>query len=114
MAHNVHYTWLHFLNAFRTQFLDHTKQQRAALKLDMLKFCFPEIDQYISEFEDVTMLAGYTIGSQESINIFMKGLMSAMDILDKVTDHPVSENYYALKEKAISIVKAKQLMNALK
>jgi hypothetical protein len=37
-----------------------------------------------------------------------------MDILDKVIEHPVPENYYTLKEKAISVVKAKQLMNALK
>jgi hypothetical protein len=109
----VHYTWLQFLSAFRQQFLDHTKQQQAALKLDTLKFRFLEIDQYISELEDLTTLAGYTIGSQELINIFMKGLTSAMDVLDKVADHPVPENYYALKEKAISIIKAKQLMNAL-
>jgi hypothetical protein len=114
VAHNVHYTWLHFLTAFRQQFLNHTNQQWAALKLDTLKFCFPEIDQYISEFEDLTMLTGYTIGSQESINIFMKGLTSAMDVSDKVADHPVLENYYTLKEKAVSVVKAKQLMNALK
>ena len=27
VAHNVHYTWLHFLTAFRQQFLNHTNQQ---------------------------------------------------------------------------------------
>jgi hypothetical protein len=39
--------------------------------------------------------------------------MSA-DMFNKVADHPVAGNYYKLKQKAINIVKARQLVNTLK
>jgi len=34
LVHNVHYTWTCFLEAFRKQYLDHAKQQRAGIKLE--------------------------------------------------------------------------------
>ena len=113
-VHNVHYTWMLFLGAFREHFLDHTKQQRTGIKIEMLKFHFPAIDEYTAEFEDLTMLAGYTIGSAETINLFLKGLNMSADVFEKVMDHPTLNNYYDLKNKAISIVKLQQLVNALK
>jgi len=48
------------------------------------------------------------------INLFLKGLTSAPDIFKKVMDHPVPNNYGDLKSKAISVVKSRQLVNALK
>jgi len=60
------------------------------------------------------MLAGYTIGSTEMINLFLKGLTTSTDMFEKVMDHPTPNNYYNLKNKAVSIVKARQLVNALK
>ena len=80
----------------------------------MLKLHFPTINEYISEFEDLAMLARYTIGSTETINLFLKGLTTSADIFEKVMDHPTLNNYYDLKNKAISVVKARQLVNALK
>ncbi len=80
----------------------------------MLKLHFPTINEYISEFEDLAMLARYTIGSTETINLFLKGLTTSADIFEKVMDHPTPNNYYDLKNKAISVVKARQLVNALK
>ena len=47
-VHNVHYTWTLFLEAFRNQFLNHTKQQRAGIKIEMLKLCFLAINEYVS------------------------------------------------------------------
>jgi hypothetical protein len=32
----VHYTWVYFLDQFREQFLDHTKQQCTGIKLKTL------------------------------------------------------------------------------
>jgi len=113
-VHDVHYTWTLFLEAFRNQFLNHTKQQCAGIKIETLKLYFPVINKYVSEFEDLAMLTGYTIGSAETNNLFLKGLMSSADIFDKVIDHLVPNNYYELKNKVISIVKARQLVNALK
>ncbi len=103
-----------FLGAFQKQYLDHTKQQQAGIKLETHKLCFPLIDEYIAEFEDLAMLAGYTIGSTETVNLFLKGLTTAPDVFKKVIDYPISNNYNNLRDKAISIIKARQLINALK
>jgi hypothetical protein len=35
---------------------------------------FPNIDQYIAKFEDLVQLAGYTMGNEETINLFLNGL----------------------------------------
>jgi len=64
------------------------------------------VDEYVAEFEDLTTLAGYTIGSTETINLFLKGLTSAPDMFDKVMDHPALNNYHNLRNKMISMVKA--------
>ncbi len=114
MIHNVHYTWTLFLVAFQEQFMDHSKQQHTGIKIKMLKLHFPAINKYMSEFEDLATLAGYTIGSAESINLFLKGLTTSSDVFEKVMDHPTPDNYYDLKNKAINVVKARQLVNALK
>ena len=114
LVHNVHYTWTHFLQAFREQYLNHAKQQHAGIKLETHKFQFLQIDEYVAEFEDLATLAGYTIGSTETINLFLKGLTSAPDVFDKVMDYPTPNTYHELHTKAISVVKAWQLVNALK
>ncbi len=106
LVHNVHYTWTRFLEAFRKQYLNHTKQQRAGIKLETHRFHFPLVDEYVAEFEDLTTLAGYTIRSAETINLFLKGLMSAPNVFNKAMDHPTPNNYHNLRDKAISVVKA--------
>ncbi len=103
-----------FLDAFRKQYLDHTKQQWAGIKIETLNLHFPLIDEYVAEFEDLATLAGYTIGSIEMINLFLKGLTTSSDVFEKVMDHLMLNNYYDLRDKAISIIKARQLVNALK
>jgi len=79
-----------------------------------LNLHFPLIDEYVAEFEDLATLAGYTIGSIEMINLFLKGLTTSSDVFEKVMDHLMLNNYYDLRDKAISIIKARQLVNALK
>jgi len=79
-----------------------------------LKLHFPTINEYVSEFEDLAMLAGYTVGSAETINLFLKGLTTSANIFKKVMDHLTPNNYYNWKNKAISIVKFRQLVNMLK
>ena len=68
----------------------------------------------MAKFKDLTTLAGYTIRSAETINLFLKGLTLAPDVFDKVMDYPTPNNYHELRDKAISVVKARQLVNALK
>jgi hypothetical protein len=47
---------------------------------------------------------GYSIGSRESINFFLKGLNSVPDIMEQVVDKNPT-NYYDLKAKAVLVVK---------
>jgi len=83
-------------------------------KLETHRFCFPLVDEYVAEFEDLATLVGYTIGSAETVNLFLKGLTSAPDVFDKVMDHPTPANYHDLCDKTVSMVKAQQLVNVLK
>ena len=57
---------------------------------------FPEIDQYISKFEDLASLAGYTVGNKETINFFLRGLPN--DIMEDVLKPPIANTYIGLKE----------------
>ncbi len=60
---NVKYTYLNFLAQFKGQFTDSTKQEVAQASLNHLLFCFPSINQYISNFKMLAQKARYTIGS---------------------------------------------------
>ena len=48
--------------------------------------------------------AQYTIGSQELMNILLKGLKMAPDIVKRVINKSLTD-YYNLKEKKILVVK---------
>jgi hypothetical protein len=80
--------------------------------LDSIQFRFPEIDQYIADFEDLIRKAGYTIGNDETITLFLKGLWSSPDIFEKVVEKD-PQNYFQLKDAAIAVTKTWQLLNAL-
>jgi hypothetical protein len=70
------------LHHFQTQFTDSTKQETAQAALDRHHFKFPFIDQYISDFETLVRKAGYTVGSREMMNYFLKGLKTALDVME--------------------------------
>jgi hypothetical protein len=53
--------------------------------------------------------AGYMVGSRESMNYFLKGLNSAPDVVKKVVEK-FPTDYQDLKNKAVMVVKAKQLI----
>ena len=112
MANNVEATYNAFLDRFRDQFADHTKQQCVQVTLESFKYNFPYIDQYISNFETLAIDAGYTIGSPETMTLFMKGLSNNREFLAKVIDRLLG-NYYQLKETAIAVTKSMQLVNAM-
>jgi hypothetical protein len=111
---NVEAAWDHFAHEFEEQFRDHTQTQRARQQLDHLKFKFPEIDQYVSEFEDLASMAGYTVGNEETVNLFLKGFENAPDVLSIVLGPPLVHTYYDIKERAIAATRSRQLMNAIK
>jgi len=73
---------------------------------------FPEIDQYIAKFEDLAHLAGYTVGNEETINFFLKGL--SQSILEDVMKPPFATTYNNIKDRAIQTTKAKQLIEGIR
>jgi Retrotransposon gag protein len=109
---NVPAVWDQFLQELEDQFINSTVGQCSCIKLEKLKMRFPEVDQYISKFEDLASLAGYTVGNEETINFFLQGLPD--DVMTDVFKPPFANTYNALKERAIAITKSKQLISAIK
>ena len=60
---DVEYVYINFLNHFQVQYTSSTKQEVAQAALDKHMFCFPFVDQYISDLETLVRKAGYTVGS---------------------------------------------------
>jgi len=110
---NYDYIWDRFIEAFAAQFQDSTKQQRAHMMLDTIAFKFPEIDQYISEFEDLARKAGYTVGNNETVSLFLRGLRTLADVFERVINKD-PQNYFQLKDATITVTKNQQLLNALR
>jgi len=72
---------------------------------------FPEIDQYIAKFEDLACLTGYTVGNEETINFFLKGLSQL--VLEDVMKPLFVTTYNNIKDRAIQTTKAKQLIEGI-
>jgi len=68
---NVPALWEHFEREFRKKFQDSSKQQRARASLDNHRMKWPDIDTYISSFEELLRLAEYTAGNNECANLFL-------------------------------------------
>jgi len=72
---------------------------------------FPDIDQYITKFEDLACLASYTVGNEETINFFLKGLSES--VLEDVLKPLFATIYNNLKDRAIQMMKVKQLIEGI-
>ena len=72
---------------------------------------WPEIDQYVMDFERLVQEAGYQTGTPESIQMFIKGLpMSvAKDVLSPLLVH----TYPQILRRASESVKSQELLNSL-
>jgi Retrotransposon gag protein len=104
--------WDTFVQEFTEHFTDSQEQQRARLDLDRCKMRFPDVDQYIANFEELVRRAGYTIRSEETIGFFLNGLTPS--ILDVVVCPPFPTNYNEYKAKAIQHIKAQQMVEAIR
>src|SRR6266851_3622831 len=110
---NVPRVWDYFTTTFEQQFSDSTKTQRLRQQLEKLRFKFPDIDQYIADFEDLANLSSYTVGNDKTINLFLKGFENARDLLWGILAPPMLTTYYELKDRAISVTKSWQLINTI-
>jgi len=111
--YNVPAIWEEFKQAFKDKFMDLTHELRARNQLEQLKFKYPNIDEYIANFEDLIVHTGYNLASKEAINLFLKGFSKNRSLLDKVFMPPVPTAYGAMKRHLIAIIKLVQLVNSI-
>ena len=72
---------------------------------------WPNIAQYIADFERYARQAGYTQGNAETTDIFLKGLPSR--VLTDVLKPPYTVGYNATKQKALEATQALVLLDAI-
>jgi hypothetical protein len=111
--HNIPAIWEEFEQAFKDKFMDLTCKLHARNQLEQLKFKYPDIDEYIANFKNLIVHAGYNLASKEAINLFLKGFSKNRSLLDKVFTPPVPTAYGTMKRCLIAIVKSMQLVNSI-
>jgi hypothetical protein len=109
---DIQEVWDTFVQEFNDHFSDSQLQQRVRLELDKCKMHFPDIDQYILDFEELVRQAGYTIGNKETISFFLNGLTPS--ILDEVIRAPFPTIYAKHKAKAVEITKGRQMIELIR
>ena len=108
---NVPFVWEQFLLEFTRQFQDSQQEDRAHIKLENLQMMFPDIDGYISQFEELARQAGYTKGNPETTQLFLSGLDRST--LEGVLKPPFAHGYQAIKECAIESTRSTQLVHSI-
>jgi len=71
----------------------------------------PEIDQYISNFEELVCQAGYTLGNAVTTHYFLNGLPRA--VLIDVLRPPMVHIYQEIKERAVESTQSKMLVESI-
>ena len=107
----VPFVWEQFLREFARQFHDSQQEDRARIKLENLHMTFPDIDGYISQFEDLARQAGYTKGNPEMTQLFLSGFDRST--LEGVLRPPFTHGYQAIKERAIESTRSTQLVHSI-
>ena len=106
---NIPNIWDQFLFEFSQQYQDSQRENRARGEIECCTMKFPEIDDYITRFEDLSCIASYDTNSGTVFQLFTKGLPD--DILKEVLTSPTPTMYTNLKDKAISATRSKVLIN---
>ena len=101
--------WTTFLEEFAQQYTDTQAAERARVALESLRMKAPEIDEYISKFEELCNKAGYTMGNTKVTYLFLKGLPKP--ILEDVVKGPQVGSYEDLKDHAIQVTRSQELLH---
>ena len=88
--------WTNFLLEFRKQFQDTQAEERAHLQIEGMKMKWPDIDQYIQDFERVARKAEYPLTAPATIRYFMKGLTKS--IVNDIVKPPKVNTYAEIKQ----------------
>ena len=106
---NIPKVWTWFLDMFDAQFQDSTKEEKARTQLKNLKMKGNLIDKYVSDFEELVRMAGYAIGSHETMAMFLDRVNAG--ILRDIMKPPIPWDYQTLRQKAIESAKACQAVD---
>ncbi len=101
--------WEHFLDSFREQFQDSTKENQVRNDLEKLQLKVPYIDEYTSKFEELARQAGYLAGNPETHQLFLHGL--PQPVLEEVMRGGAPPTYQDLKQRAVEVVRACQTID---
>src|SRR5258708_39610393 len=72
---------------------------------------WPDIDAYVSSFEELLRLVEYTLGNNESANLFLHGLPRS--IATEVMKPPLPTGYEEMKQKAIDATRSSQIIQSM-
>ena len=95
-------TWATFLNDFNARFLDSQRDQRARTALESLYMKRGDIDQYITDFEDLAREARYSVDDLAVQQRFLKGLNERT--VERIMAPPIPATWENLKAKAVEAV----------
>ena len=101
--------WTTFLEESAQQYTDTQATERARVALESLRMKAPEIDEYISKFEELCNKVGYMMGNTEVTYLFLKGLPKP--ILKDVVKGPQEGTYEDLKDCAIQVTRSQELLH---
>ena len=101
--------WTTFLEEFAQQYTDTQAAEWARVALESLRMKAPEIDKYISKFEELCNKAGYMMGNTKVTYLFLKGLPKP--ILKDVVKGPQVGTYEDLKDHAIQVTRSQELLH---
>jgi hypothetical protein len=100
--------WVHFLNQFRNQFQDMQAEEQACLQIESMKMKWPDIDQYIQDFERVARKAEYPLTAPATVRYFLKGLTKS--IVNDIVKPPKVNTYTEIKQRAIDSIVSQLLI----
>ena len=101
--------WMTFLEEFAQQYADTQVAERARVALESLRMKAPEINEYISKFEELCNKAGYITGNTEVTYLFLKGLPKP--ILEDVVKGPQVGYFEDLKDHVIQVTRSQELLH---
>ncbi len=105
---NTDDVWHIFQQQFYHQFTNTQADSTARKELVQLKMRFPDIDSYITDFEQTVRKALYQLGSHKINQQFLSGL--PRDVAEDVMRYPTPITYQEYTEKALASVRSKVLL----
>jgi len=105
---NMDNVWRIFQRQFYRRFMDTQADSMARKELTQLKMRFPDIDSYITDFEQTVRKALYWLGSHKMNQQFLSGL--PCDVAEDVMRYPMPITYQEHTKKALASVRSKVLL----